>query len=142
MAVAAMRVLVPTAISAMCGSMRCDMHPQDPHFKTSNHRRRIIQTSLLAEYAYCLSVGGMLYTVTDVQELGEWMRAKLDAHPLFERCVYQQDMADFTTLCIKLPSHTLNKRHVWYAAGHASLQLTQHIVNTILRGQGVVQFWH
>lgn len=64
------------------------MHVQDPHFKTSNHRRRIIQTSLLAEYAYCLAVGGMLYTVTDVQELGEWMRAKLDAHPLFERCVF------------------------------------------------------
>ena len=24
----------------------------DPHFKTANHRRRIIQRSLLAEYAY------------------------------------------------------------------------------------------
>ncbi|KAL3155083.1 hypothetical protein ABBQ38_011146 [Trebouxia sp. C0009 RCD-2024] len=57
----------------------------DPHFKTANHRRRIIQTSLLAEYAYCLAVGGMLYTITDVPELGEWMQAKLDAHPLFER---------------------------------------------------------
>lgn len=58
---------------------------QDPHFKTANHRRRIIQTSLLAEYAYVLAVGGVLYTITDVQELGEWMRNKLDAHPLFER---------------------------------------------------------
>lgn len=57
----------------------------DPHFKTANHRRRIIQTSLLAEYAYVLAVGGVLYTITDVQELGEWMRNKLDAHPLFER---------------------------------------------------------
>lgn len=57
----------------------------DPHFKTANHRRRIIQTSLLAEYAFVLAVGGVLYTITDVQELGEWMKGKLDAHPLFER---------------------------------------------------------
>ncbi|KAL0025379.1 hypothetical protein WJX79_002218 [Trebouxia sp. C0005] len=57
----------------------------DPHFKTANHRRRIIQTFLLAEYAFILAVGGMLYTITDVQELGEWMRSKLDAHPLFQR---------------------------------------------------------
>lgn len=65
---------------------------QDPHFKTANHRRRIIQTSLLAEYAYCLAVGGMLYTITDVPELGEWMQAKLDAHPLFERCVFSPSL--------------------------------------------------
>ena len=51
----------------------------------SNHRRRIVTTPLLAEYAYLLAPGGWLYTVTDVPELGEWMRARLDAHPLFER---------------------------------------------------------
>lgn len=66
------------------------MHVQDPHFKTANHRRRIIQTSLLAEYAYCLALGGMLYTITDVPELGEWMKAKLDVHPLFERFVHRR----------------------------------------------------
>ena len=27
---------------------------QDPHFKAANHRRRIIQRTLLAEYAYLL----------------------------------------------------------------------------------------
>lgn len=58
---------------------------QDPHFKKQNFRRRVIQTELLAEYAYVLGIGGMLYTITDVPELGEWMKAKLDAHPLFER---------------------------------------------------------
>lgn len=57
----------------------------DPHFKASNHRRRIINDSLLDEYAYCLAQGGLLYSVTDVEELGAWMREKLDAHPLFER---------------------------------------------------------
>ena len=51
---------------------------QDPHFKGANHRRRIIQTSLLAEYAYCLAPGGLLYTITDVEELGEWMKVCLN----------------------------------------------------------------
>jgi tRNA (guanine-N7-)-methyltransferase len=36
----------------------------DPHFKTANHRRRIIQRSLLTEYAYTLAVGGIMYTIT------------------------------------------------------------------------------
>ena len=39
----------------------------DPHFKTANHRRRIIQRSLLSEYAYTLAVGGVMYTITDVE---------------------------------------------------------------------------
>lgn len=63
----------------------CVARHQDPHFKKPNHRRRVIQTQLLAEYAYVLKPGGLLYTVTDVEELAAWMRNKLDAHPLFER---------------------------------------------------------
>ena len=50
---------------------------QDPHFKAVNHRRRIITAPLLDEYAYCLAAGGMLYTITDVEELGYWMRVNL-----------------------------------------------------------------
>ncbi|BDA48036.1 tRNA (guanine-N(7)-)-methyltransferase [Coccomyxa sp. Obi] len=57
----------------------------DPHFKASTHRRRIISTAQLADYAFLLAPGGMLYTITDVPELGAWMREKADAHPLFER---------------------------------------------------------
>ncbi|KAL9654807.1 hypothetical protein ABK040_008600 [Willaertia magna] len=45
----------------------------DPHFKKKNHRRRIISPTLLPEYAYLLEVGGMIYTITDVKELGDWM---------------------------------------------------------------------
>ncbi|GLJ40284.1 hypothetical protein SUGI_0827720 [Cryptomeria japonica] len=56
----------------------------DPHFKEKNHRRRVITVPLLAEYAYAMAVGGILYTITDVEELGEWMKGCLDAHPLFE----------------------------------------------------------
>ncbi|KAL0478925.1 hypothetical protein AKO1_007818 [Acrasis kona] len=57
----------------------------DPHFKNRTFRRRIIQSTLIAEYAYILSPGGMIYTITDVQELGEWMQKHLDEHPLFDR---------------------------------------------------------
>ena len=32
-----------------------------------NHRRRIIQHSLLTEYAHFLAVGGVIYTITDVK---------------------------------------------------------------------------
>ncbi|BBN02144.1 tRNA (guanine-N7-)-methyltransferase [Marchantia polymorpha subsp. ruderalis] len=56
----------------------------DPHFKEKNHRRRIISQALLAEYAYIMAIGGIIYTITDVEELGEWMKSNLDAHPLFE----------------------------------------------------------
>ena len=39
----------------------------------------------MAEYAYALKVGGLLYTITDVPDLHEWMVSHLDAFPLFER---------------------------------------------------------
>ena len=66
----------------------------DPHFKTANHRRRIIQRSLLSEYAYSLAVGGIVYTITDVEELGRWMAEKIAAHPMFERLTEEECKAD------------------------------------------------
>ncbi|KAG2490234.1 hypothetical protein HYH03_011358 [Edaphochlamys debaryana] len=66
----------------------------DPHFKTANHRRRIINTHLITEYAHLLAPGGWLYTISDVPELGEWMKAKLDSHPLFERVSEEELEAD------------------------------------------------
>eukprot|EP01102_Stenamoeba_stenopodia_P009713 TRINITY_DN2874_c0_g1_i2.p1 TRINITY_DN2874_c0_g1~~TRINITY_DN2874_c0_g1_i2.p1 ORF type:complete len:170 (+),score=32.19 TRINITY_DN2874_c0_g1_i2:390-899(+) len=57
----------------------------DPHFKKSNHRRRIISEGLLAEYAYVLSEGGMAYTISDVKDLHEWMDSHFIQHPLFEK---------------------------------------------------------
>ena len=32
----------------------------------------------------CVFLAGILYTITDVQELGEWMKTTLDAHPFFQ----------------------------------------------------------
>jgi tRNA (guanine-N7-)-methyltransferase len=56
----------------------------DPHFKPHNHRRRIVNRQLLSEYAYVLRDGGMLYTITDVEELAIWMKSKGCEHALFE----------------------------------------------------------
>ena len=66
----------------------------DPHFKKANHRRRIINTALLTEYAYCLKPGGKIYTVTDVKDLHEWEVEKLSTHPMFERCDNDLDNLD------------------------------------------------
>ena len=58
----------------------------DPHFKKAKHKWRIINDTLLAEYAYVLKVNeGRLYTVTDVKDLFDWMTKHLENHPLFER---------------------------------------------------------
>ena len=65
---------------------------QDPHFKQSNHSRRSESTTLLAEYAYVLKEGGILYTITDVEELGKWMSDHMSAHPMFER-ISEADLA-------------------------------------------------
>ncbi|KAI0688088.1 putative methyltransferase-domain-containing protein [Cytidiella melzeri] len=57
----------------------------DPHFKVRKHKARIISPTLLAEYAYVLRPGGIVYTITDVQDLHEWMRSHMESFPLFER---------------------------------------------------------
>ena len=57
----------------------------DPHFKKSKNKWRIISPTLLSEYAYLLRVGGIVYTMTDVLELHEWMKSHLVEHPLFEQ---------------------------------------------------------
>nr|XP_002736862.2 PREDICTED: tRNA (guanine-N(7)-)-methyltransferase-like [Saccoglossus kowalevskii] len=55
----------------------------DPHFKKTKHKWRIVSSTLLAEYAYVLSIGGMVYTITDVQEVHDWMKTHFSDHPLF-----------------------------------------------------------
>ncbi|KAF8622565.1 hypothetical protein AX15_006913 [Amanita polypyramis BW_CC] len=56
----------------------------DPHFKSRKHKARIISPTLLAEYAYALRPGGIIYTITDVKDLHEWMKSHLEDFPLFE----------------------------------------------------------
>lgn len=66
----------------------------DPHFKARKHKARIITTTLLAEYAYVLRPGGMLYTITDVRDLNEWMESHLDGFPAFERIPNEELLDD------------------------------------------------
>jgi len=56
----------------------------DPHFKSRKHKARIISPTLLAEYAYALRPGGIVYTITDVHDLHVWMKSHLETFPLFE----------------------------------------------------------
>lgn len=57
-------------------------------------RRRIINTHLLTEYAFFLRPGGLLYTITDVEELGTWMKERIETHPLFEPVSEEELAAD------------------------------------------------
>ena len=57
----------------------------DPHFKQRKHKARIVSTTLNTEYAFVLKPGGLVYTITDVEPLHQWMVQHFDAHPLFER---------------------------------------------------------
>ncbi|RAL17224.1 tRNA (guanine46-N7)-methyltransferase [Aspergillus homomorphus CBS 101889] len=45
----------------------------DPHFKARKHKARIVSETLNAEYAYALRPGGLLYTITDVEEYHHWV---------------------------------------------------------------------
>jgi tRNA (guanine-N7-)-methyltransferase len=66
----------------------------DPHFKQRKHKARIISPTLLAEYAYALRPGGIIYTITDVEDLYEWMRTHLENFPLFEPITEEALRAD------------------------------------------------
>lgn len=57
----------------------------DPHFKARKHKARIVSTTLNSEYAYVLRPGGVVYTITDVEDLHRWMVGHFEAHPSFVR---------------------------------------------------------
>lgn len=57
----------------------------DPHFKARKHKARIVSTTLNSEYAYVMKPGGKVYTITDVEDLHNWMVEHLASHPSFER---------------------------------------------------------
>ncbi|KAI1265313.1 PXA domain-containing protein [Xylariaceae sp. FL1019] len=66
----------------------------DPHFKQRKHKARIVSTTLNSEYAYVLRPGGIVYTITDVEDLHNWMVRHLEAHPSFERVSEEEQEAD------------------------------------------------
>ncbi|XP_016948439.1 tRNA (guanine-N(7)-)-methyltransferase [Drosophila biarmipes] len=66
----------------------------DPHFKRAKHKWRIINQALLSEYAYVLRKGGLVYTMTDVEDLHKWIVAHMEEHPLYERLSDEEAKSD------------------------------------------------
>ncbi|KAJ9663742.1 tRNA (guanine-N(7)-)-methyltransferase (tRNA(m7G46)-methyltransferase) [Coniosporium apollinis] len=66
----------------------------DPHFKARKHKARIVSITLNSEYAYVLRPGGIVYTITDVEDLHKWMVEHFEAHPSFERVGEAEQEAD------------------------------------------------
>lgn len=66
----------------------------DPHFKKTKHKWRIINSSLLAEYAYVMQEGGIVYTATDVEDLHHWMVDHISKFPLFEPLTSEEQSCD------------------------------------------------
>ncbi|AMD22954.1 HHR185Wp [Eremothecium sinecaudum] len=75
----------------------------DPHFKQRKHKARIITNTLLSDYAYVLREGGIIYTITDVLDLHEWMVKHLEMHPLFERMDQKWESED---KCVEIMTHS------------------------------------
>lgn len=66
----------------------------DPHFKARKHKARIVSPTLNSEYAYVIRPGGIVYTITDVEDLHNWMVMHFDSHPSFERVPEDEQEAD------------------------------------------------
>ncbi|XP_028161898.1 tRNA (guanine-N(7)-)-methyltransferase [Ostrinia nubilalis] len=66
----------------------------DPHFKKSKHKWRIINKWLLSEYAYVLAEEGIVYTITDVKDLHDWMVLHFEEHPLFVKISEEELKSD------------------------------------------------
>jgi tRNA (guanine-N7-)-methyltransferase len=71
----------------------------DPHFKARKHKARIVSSTLAAEYAYVVRPGGIIYTITDVEDLHNWMVTHFDAHPSFARISESEQETDE---CVKV----------------------------------------
>jgi tRNA (guanine-N7-)-methyltransferase len=79
----------------------------DPHFKQRKHKARIVSAQLNAEYAYVTKPGGLVYTITDVEELHHWMAKHFegdeagDIKDLWTRVTEEELLAD---PCVKIMS--------------------------------------
>ena len=71
----------------------------DPHFKARKHKARIVSATLNSEYAYVLRPEGIIYTITDVEDLHNWMVSHFDKHPSFERLSKEAEDSD---QCVKI----------------------------------------
>lgn len=70
----------------------------DPHFKARKHKARIVSWTLNSEYAFTMKPGGIVYTITDVEDLHKWMVKHFEDHPSFVRVGEEEEAEDE---CIK-----------------------------------------
>nr|CAI5838553.1 unnamed protein product [Callosobruchus analis] len=105
----------------------------DPHFKKAKHKWRIINQNLLAEYAYVLGIGGVVYTVTDVKDLHEWMVQHFSEHPLFQKVSEDDLTAD--PIIDKLYSSTEEGQKVSRNNGDKFLAVFQRIDDPYFKNQ-------
>ncbi|KAL8712333.1 MAG: hypothetical protein Q9220_003484 [cf. Caloplaca sp. 1 TL-2023] len=66
----------------------------DPHFKARKHKARIVSSTLNSEYAFVMKPGGIVYTITDVEDLHKWMVRFFEEHPSFERLTKEAEVED------------------------------------------------
>ncbi|KAL8650277.1 MAG: hypothetical protein Q9226_005212 [Calogaya cf. arnoldii] len=66
----------------------------DPHFKARKHKARIVSLTLNSEYAFAMKPGGIVYTITDVEDLHKWMVKHLEDHPGFDRLSKEEEAGD------------------------------------------------
>lgn len=71
----------------------------DPHFKARKHKARIVSATLNSEYAYITRPGGIIYTITDVEDLHNWMVNHFETHPAFDRIPEEDQEVDE---CVKI----------------------------------------
>lgn len=102
----------------------------DPHFKKTKHKWRIISQTLLAEYAYVIKVGGIVYTITDVKDLHDWMVSHFDQFPLFERIT--DDELDNDPVVSKLYESTEEGQKVTRNKGDKHLAVYRRIEDPLL----------
>ncbi|CAK9296831.1 unnamed protein product [Gordionus sp. m RMFG-2023] len=57
----------------------------DPHFKKSKHKWRFVSETMIAEIAYILHEDGLVYSITDVFDMHEWISKHFNEHPLFAK---------------------------------------------------------
>ena len=57
----------------------------DPWFKRRHQKRRVVQPEFLSQLSECLAVDGFLFIQSDVLEVAEEMRDRIDDNPAFMR---------------------------------------------------------
>lgn len=97
----------------------------DPHFKKAKHKWRIINSANLSEYAFVLKKGGLLYTVTDVKELHDWMCLHIGGHQSFERLTEEEVQQD--ELYDKLPESSEEGKKVTRNKGDKFIAIHRRI---------------